>query len=204
MKYSKIMIAVLIAALVLAACAPASAPVKYSLAQSTSTGCATPETGKVAGCKVGGAVDVTSVPTGVVTLAPIGALTAVPTASSTQSVEPQPDAARSDAQGSVTIQVKPLNLNKPGDTLVFDVSMNTHSVDLSMDLAKLAVLTTDTGKKVQAILWDAPRGGHHVEGKLSFPEALDGKNLLDGARSITITIKDVDAPSRTFAWQLNG
>jgi hypothetical protein len=42
---------------------------------------------------------------------------------------------RLDEQGMVTVEVTPLNLGMPGETLVFEVSMNTHSVDLSMDLA---------------------------------------------------------------------
>lgn len=51
---------------------------------------------------------------------------------------------RTDEQGAVVIEVTPLNLDSATDTLEFDVSMNTHSVDLSMDLAQLATLTTDT------------------------------------------------------------
>jgi len=184
MKYPKIIFAILLAALLLAACSPAQAPVKYSMGQSTSTGCITPEAGKIETCKENGATDPTAVPT--------------------QTVEPQPDLTKSDAQASITVEVKPLNLEKPGDTLVFNVTMNTHSVDLGMDLTQLAVLTTDTGKSVQALKWDAPRGGHHVEGQLSFPATLDGKNLLDGARRISILIKDVAAPARIFTWQLTG
>lgn len=109
---------------------------------------------------------------------------------------------KSDIQGAVTVEITPDNLDNPGDTLIFDVSMNTHSVDLSMDLAQLAVLSTDTGKTVQATQWDAPRGGHHLEGKLSFPSTLDGKNLLDGAKSVTLTLNNVDAAARIFTWQL--
>ena len=86
--------------------------------------------------------------------------------------------------------------------LEFEVAMNTHSVDLSMDLSQLATLTTDTGVSVQANGWDAPGGGHHVSGKLSFPATKDGKAILEGATKITITIINVDAPSRTFEWQL--
>ena len=184
MKYPKIIFAIFLTALFLAACSPAQAPVKYSMGQSTSTGCSTPAAGKIETCKVNRATDPTAVPT--------------------QTVEPQPDLTKSDAQGSVTVEVKPENLDKPGDALIFDVSMNTHSVDLGMDLTQLAVLTTDTGKTVQALKWDAPRGGHHVAGKLSFPAALDGKKLLDGASSFTITINNVDVPARIFTWQLTG
>lgn len=109
---------------------------------------------------------------------------------------------RTDGQGAVTFEVTPLNLNDPVDTLQFNVSMNTHSVDLSMDLAPLATLTTDTGMTVQATLWDAPKGGHHLMGKLSFPVTQNGQSLLAGVKRLTLTIKNVDAPERTFSWDL--
>jgi hypothetical protein len=127
----------------------------------------------------------------------------------TQSVpaSPEPtaladDLARSDAQGAVTISVTPLNLSTPSDQLEFDISLETHSVDLSMDLATLATLTTDTGLTIQATTWDAPRGGHHVQGKLIFPATQDGKSILEGASKLTLTITNVDAPTRVFEWQL--
>jgi hypothetical protein len=107
------------------------------------------------------------------------------------------DLIRSDQQGAVTVEVTPLNLGDPSGDLEFEVALNTHSIDLGMDLAALATLTTDTGLAVQATLWDAPRGGHHVSGKLVFP-AMN----LEGASKITLTIVDLDAPSRVFEWQL--
>ncbi|HMN15246.1 MAG TPA: hypothetical protein PKD55_23245 [Bellilinea sp.] len=132
--------------------------------------------------------------------------TTVPTQEmvATQEVEVPADLTKSDAQGAVTMEITPTNLKNPGDAVIFVVLMDTHSVDLSMDLAQLAVLSTDTGKTVQATLWDAPRGGHHVEGKLSFPSTKDGSDLLDGAKSVTITITNVDAPTRTFTWSISG
>jgi hypothetical protein len=109
---------------------------------------------------------------------------------------------RSDSQGAVTVEVTPDDLSKPGDTFKFDVSMSTHSVDLSMDLAADATLSTDNGTSVQATQWDAPRGGHHVSGTLSFPANTNGKSLLDGATVLTLTIQNVDAAERTFTWNL--
>ena len=110
--------------------------------------------------------------------------------------------ARLDEQGAVVFEVTPLNLGTPADTLEFQVSMNTHSVDLSMDLAVLATLSTDTGVSLQALKWDAVPGGHHVSGTLIFPLAQDGKSILEGASKLTLTIADVDAPSRVFDWEL--
>jgi len=111
--------------------------------------------------------------------------------------------ARTDSQGAVEFVVTPLNLTTPGETLDFDVSMNTHSVDLSWDLAAQSVLATDTGLVVQGQGW--PVGsGHHFEGTLSFPaKTADGKVLLDGATKLTLTIKDAGAAERIFIWELS-
>lgn len=109
---------------------------------------------------------------------------------------------RIDEQGMVIVEVTPLNMGAPSDTLQFDVVLNTHSVDLSMDLATLATLTTDTGITLEATMWDAPRGGHHVSGKLIFSAVQDGKSILEGASKLTLTIFDLDTASRIFEWDL--
>lgn len=107
-----------------------------------------------------------------------------------------------DNQGAVTVFVKPLDLDISQDKLSFEVSLDTHSVDLSMDLAALATLAADNGQSVQAAVWDAPLGGHHVSGTLSFPANVEGKAILEGASKLTLIIKDVDAPERVFTWDL--
>jgi len=107
-----------------------------------------------------------------------------------------------DEQGAVVVEATPLNLNLQDSTMVFEIVLNTHSVDLSMDLAQLAILTTDAGLTVKATKWDAPRGGHHVTGKLLFPFTIDGKSILDGTNSITLQIRDVDSSLREFVWRM--
>lgn len=109
---------------------------------------------------------------------------------------------RMDQQGMVIVEVTPMNFGMPGNTIIFEVAMNTHSVDLSMDLAQLSTLTTESGIVIQATSWDAPRGGHHVTGELSFPAVVDGVSVFDGATKLTLQIKDVDATIRTFEWDL--
>jgi hypothetical protein len=110
--------------------------------------------------------------------------------------------ARLDEKGAVVFEVTPLNLGTPADTLEFEVAMNTHSVDLSMDLAALSTLSTDIGVSIPASKWDAIPGGHHVSGTLIFPSAQDGQPILEGASKLTLTIVNVDAPSRVFEWEL--
>lgn len=112
------------------------------------------------------------------------------------------DLTRTDEQGVVMFAVTPLNFEAASDTLEFNVSMNTHSVDLSMDLAQLSTLTTDTGITIQPIKWDATPGGHHVGGNLIFPGTQNGKSILEGASKLTITIVNVNAASRVFEWNL--
>lgn len=122
---------------------------------------------------------------------------------STESASPSNNSAtRIDEQGAIIIEITPLNLDSPTDTLEFDILMDTHSIDLSMDLATLSTLTTDKGVSVDATLWDAPLGGHHVAGKLIFPAMQDGKSILEGAAKLTLTILNVDASSRIFEWDL--
>lgn len=112
------------------------------------------------------------------------------------------DLSRSDAQGAVMVVVNPVNLDHPGQTVDFEVSLNTHSVDLSMNLASLATLTTNTGLTAQATTWTGPGGGHHVSGTLSFPATVNGVPLLQNAAELTLTVRNVDVPERTFKWQL--
>lgn len=88
----------------------------------------------------------------------------------------------------------------------FDVTMDTHSVDLDgYDLRKQAVLRNDRGQEVRARAWDAPKGGHHREGTLSFPEKTTGGSDLIGpdTRRIELVIRDVaGVPERSFEWNL--
>ncbi len=57
--------------------------------------------------------------------------------------------------------------------------------------------------RLQVPTWDGPRGGHHVSGRLTFRGMEEGKSILDGATQLTLTLRDLDAPARTFRWALN-
>lgn len=128
-------------------------------------------------------------------------------AMSTGTPEPEPtlpsfeSLARLDEQGAVIVSVEPTNLDNPSETLDFQIGMNTHSVELDMDLSQLATLTTDTGKTLQPSGWEGGRGGHHVTGVLSFPVDVESPPL-EGVSTLTLTIREVDVPERVFTWQL--
>ncbi len=141
---------------------------------------------------------------------PLSPAVAAPSNTATPVVTTQPvnqnsstNLVRSDNQGAVTIDVQPVNLSNPGDTLEFEVSMNTHSVNLNMDVATLATLTTDNGNTAHGEAWDGGAGGHLVSGMLSFPASVNGKSILDGASTLTLIIKNIDAPERVFTWSLS-
>lgn len=126
----------------------------------------------------------------------------LPSATPVSPAAPAADLPRTDSQGSVEFVVTPLNLSQRGETLDFDVAMNTHSVNLSWNLAAQSKLTTDTGMEVKGQGWPVG-GGHHDSGTLSFPaKGVDGTPLLAGAKKLTLTIQNAGAPERTFVWDL--
>jgi hypothetical protein len=125
------------------------------------------------------------------------------TAATSNPLPPEEGLTRTDDQGAVVVDVTPANLTNPAETIDFEVGMNTHSIDLSMDLVKLATIRTDTGLTAAPLAWDGMLGGHHVSGNLKFPSRVDGKNLLDGASVLILIIQNVDAPERTFSWTIN-
>jgi hypothetical protein len=124
-------------------------------------------------------------------------------APSAQGRSPSQELARSDTQGAVEVTVSPSFWTRDAEgTLEFEVSMETHSVELSMDLAQLATLQTDTGLTLQALDWSGGEG-HHVTGVLRFPSATpEGRPLLQNAALLILTLRDVDAPTRVFQWDL--
>jgi len=116
----------------------------------------------------------------------------------------QPSAATQTSEGGgVTVAV---TWQGPSGGPVFEVAMDTHSVDLDIyDLRQLAVLRNDQGQEVQPNGWDAPEGGHHREGTLSFPtETADGGEVIGpDTHKIELVIRDVaSVPERRFEWML--
>jgi hypothetical protein len=97
----------------------------------------------------------------------------------------------------VTVDVKPMQF-AAGKPAKFEVSMNTHSVDLGVDLIAVSTLTDDQGKEYRPVNWDGTGpGGHHRSGVLEFP-ALEGT-----PKSVTLVIRDIArVPERIFQWDL--
>ena len=125
---------------------------------------------------------------------------ATPTASEPAGSAGEPAAATTQTSegGQVTVVV---DWAGPGEGAVFDVSLDTHSVDLdALDLAN-AVLRNDRGETLPARPWTAPKGGHHREGALTFNG--DASSFFSGANWMELTLAGVgDLPERTLRWEI--
>jgi hypothetical protein len=104
---------------------------------------------------------------------------------------------KSSANG-VTVVVTPGNFAADAKTWEFAVVLDTHTQDLSDDLASSAVLVDDRGNEFKALAWEgAAPGGHHRKGVLKFkaiepkPQALELRINRQG-----------EAKARIFRWSL--
>jgi hypothetical protein len=111
--------------------------------------------------------------------------------------------------GGVELSLELLNpeLLLTGEDIVFDVSMNTHSVSLDeYKLDEISYLRNDGGVLFKAISWESPKGGgHHLFGKLRFPGTDNaGKKIFtDGAGYMEVVITGLsNVKERIFRWTL--
>ena len=111
---------------------------------------------------------------------------------------PDATAAQFSNEHGVTVKVTAKSIGLPASQWEFAVVLDTHSADLSDDLAQSATLTTDDGRTFKPTGWlGAPPGGHHREGVLAF----DVPALRPRAIELRIDRPGESAP-RTFRWQL--
>jgi hypothetical protein len=127
-------------------------------------------------------------------VAPVAAPTP-PSANAQDAAGPAVGEQRQHEAGSVTVSASWI----PGTSSAL-VSLNTHSVDLDVfDLKDLARVRLDGGDWVGATAWDAPMGGHHRGGTLTFG-TLDPQALAR-TRVIELEIRDVAVPSHLLRWE---
>lgn len=100
-------------------------------------------------------------------------------------------------EANVLIEVTPKILENGKDPQ-FQIALNTHSVDLSFDISKIAVLVDDKGNNYTDSNWNgSDPGGHHRNGILTF-----SKSLID-TKYIELIIKDVGGVAeRKFRWSI--
>lgn len=103
--------------------------------------------------------------------------------------------AKMDDQASVTITVAPIDVSPQAQEWGFDISMNTHSVELDQDMLQSTVLIDDQGRKYKPLSWEGPIGGHHRQGVLIF------KQIIPIPKTIELKISNVGGVIRSFVWQ---
>lgn len=102
---------------------------------------------------------------------------------------------KTDNQAEVSVEVTPKEL-AAGSEVKFEVVLNTHSVVLDQDLAKVSQLQDDQGNIYQPSSWDGGSSGHHLSGTLSFPQ------ISQNAKSVDLKISQIGGVERTFKWNL--
>ena len=105
---------------------------------------------------------------------------------------------RTSASQGVTVKVTPKVLAPDAPDWEFAVVLDTHSADLSDDLAKTAALIGPGGERIAPTAWEgAAAGGHHREGVLRF------QPIAPAPASVELQIQrpGEDKP-RLFRWEL--
>ena len=93
---------------------------------------------------------------------------------------------KESSEGPVTVAVTPRSLESGSSSWDFDITLNTHSEELSEDLVAVSELLDDQGKAYKPTSWDgSPPGGHHRNGVLKF------NPISPKPRSLELKIKNV-------------
>jgi hypothetical protein len=102
-------------------------------------------------------------------------------------------------EGGVQITVEPQNISQES-LWIFEITLDTHSVELDQDLLKTSKLVVDEEKTYLPIAWEgSPVGGHHRSGVLSFPVA------AALPQTVELQIFDVGGVAkRSFQWEIKG
>jgi hypothetical protein len=105
---------------------------------------------------------------------------------------------RTNSDGGVTVSVNPKNISAGASSWDFEVTLNTHTVELNQDLQSTSVLIDAEGKPHAAVGWEGdPPGGHHRKGVLRF------KPITGKPQFLELRISGVGGVElRVFRWQV--
>jgi len=106
-------------------------------------------------------------------------------------------ATQSSSEQGVTVKATPKSIGLDNPRWEFAVVLDTHSADLSDDLATTATLITADGREFKPVAWTgAAPGGHHREGVLEFAVP------QPWPRAVELTlVRKGEAAARSFRWQ---
>jgi hypothetical protein len=109
--------------------------------------------------------------------------------------DPEVFESQSKNMGAVEVEITPVSLD-PTSNMVFDVALNTHSVDLSYDYTVIISAEDDRGDIYKAINWSGGEGGHHLSGQIEL------EPLSQKASKITLIIDGIDNVKEKFEWDV--
>jgi hypothetical protein len=107
-------------------------------------------------------------------------------------------AVRSSDAAGVRVVVTPKALGAGVTIWEFEVVMDTHTKPLNENLAQVAVLVDDAGRRYAPIAWQGdPPGGHHRKGVLQFSAR------AEMPKAVELRIDGIGgAGTRTFRWDI--
>lgn len=116
-----------------------------------------------------------------------------------RSADVPPLAPQTNDEGAVVVKVTPRDLGANASVWQFDISFNTHSVNLEGNPAEFTEMLDTDGHVYKPIGWLGDRpGGHHRSGTLQLP-APDKP-----VSAIELRIHGVGGiPARVFRWKLS-
>lgn len=84
----------------------------------------------------------------------------------------------------------------PENAIRIKLTLDTHSVNLDFDYARIAKLTDESGRMYTFREWTGERGGHHVSGELVF------EPLSSRPKELALTLTDIEGESLEYKWIL--
>ncbi|VVB54551.1 Uncharacterised protein [uncultured archaeon] len=95
---------------------------------------------------------------------------------------------RENSEAGVTITAVYLGSN------AFNIKLDTHSVPLDYEMAKISYIRDNKGNTIKPESWDGGIGGHHFGGTLKFPE-------FDDSAGFELVIQNVaGVKERVLKW----
>lgn len=106
--------------------------------------------------------------------------------------------ARSSNSAGVRVVVTPKVLGAGVKVWEFEVSLDTHTKPLDENLAQIAALVDEAGRRYTAVSWQGdPPGGHHRKGTLRFNAPNTNPSVIE------LQIEGIGGSgARTFRWEL--
>ncbi|MEK7208903.1 MAG: hypothetical protein AAB677_01440 [Patescibacteria group bacterium] len=97
-----------------------------------------------------------------------------------------------NSEGPVSVKVTP----KLSAAVAFEITLDTHSEELTVDLTRAVTLRDETGREYPPLGWQGdPPGGHHREGLLTFGQ------LAPRPQTLQLTVRQIGGVAeRKFKW----